>query len=159
MSQNLLDPKYRDFRQQYIAGFDIESLETPIKQRSEVTHEVSIQTVVSISVSTNIPGFETKHFCRSSMSAFDGTILITEFMDHLHILAEALQQLIPTEIKELTEKLEVELKEKTFCKSKTKLVKLMNYLKSFRMLNVFGFNSGKKFSKPSIGSISNIFHF
>ena len=106
-------------------------------------HEVSIQTVVSISVSTNIPGFETKHFCRSSMSAADGTLLITEFMDHLHVIAEALQDHIPPEIKALTEKLEVELKEKTFCKSKTKLSRLLTYLKSFQTLNVFGFNSGK----------------
>ena len=139
----LLDSKFRDFRQKYISGFDIESLETPIKERSEVVHEVSIQTVVSISVATNIPGFATQHFCRSSMSPSDGTLLITEFMDHLHVLSEALQDLIPPEIKALTEKLEAELKEMTFCKSKTKMVKLLNYLKSFRTLNVFGFNSGE----------------
>ena len=108
-------------------------------------HEVSIQTVVSISVSTNIPGFETQHFCRSSMSAADGTLLITEFMDHLHVIAEALQDHIPAEIKALTEKLEAELKGKTFCKSKTKMTKLLTYLKSFQTLNVFGFNSGKKY--------------
>ena len=143
ISQGLLDPKFRDYRQKYIAGFDIESLETPIKERSETIHEVSIQTVVSISVSTNIPGFETQHFCRSSMSPSDGTLLITEFMDHLHVLADALQELIPTEIRALTEKLEAELKETAFCKSKTKMTKLLNYLKSFRTLNVFGFNSGK----------------
>ena len=145
ISQGLLDPKFRDFRQQYIAGFDIESLETPIKERSESVHEVSIQTVVSISVATNIPGFETQHFCRSSMSPEDGTLLITEFMDHLHVIAEALQELIPPEIRALTEKLEADLKETAFCKSKTKMTKLLNYLKSFRTLNVFGFNSGKKY--------------
>ena len=147
VSSGLLDPKFRDFRQKYIAGFDIESLETPIKERSEAVHEVSIQTVVSISVATNIPGFETKHFCRASMSPSDGTLLITEFMDHLHGLAEALQELIPPEIRALTEKLEVELKGKTFCKSKTKMMKLLNYLKSFRTLNIFGFNSGEFLSK------------
>ena len=118
-------------------------METPIKQRAESVHEVSIQTVVSISVATNIPGFETQHFCRASMSPSDGTLLITEFMDHLHVLAVELQELIPSEIRALTEKLEVELKETAFCKSKTKMMKLLNYLKSFRTLNVFGFNSGK----------------
>ena len=143
VSLGLLDPKFRDFRQKFIAGFDIESLETPIKERSESIHEVSIQTVVSISVATNIPGFETQHFCRSSMSPFDGTLLITEFMDHLHVIAEALQELIPPEIRALTEKLEVELKETAFCKSKTKKSQLLQYLKSFRTLNVFGFNSGE----------------
>ena len=77
------------------------------------------------------------------MSSSDGTLLITEFMDHLHILAEALQELIPPEIRALTEKLEEQLKDTTFCKSKTKMVKLLNYLKSFRTLSVFGFNSGE----------------
>ena len=81
------------------------------------------------------------------MSPSDGTLLITEFMDHLHGLAEALQELIPPEIRALTEKLEVELKGKTFCKSKTKMMKLLNYLKSFRTLNIFGFNSGEFLSK------------
>ena len=137
----LLDPKFRDFRQKYIAGFDIESLETPIKEQSESFTEMSIQTVVSISVSTNIPGFDTKHFCRASMSPSDGALLITEFMDHLQLIADSLEDLIPTEIKELTAKLESELKERRFSKAKAKQNKILTYLKSYRTLNVFGFNS------------------
>ena len=142
----LLDPKFRDFRQKYIAGFDIESLETPIKEQSESFAEMSIQTVVSISVSTNIPGFDTTHFCRASMSPSDGALLITEFMDHLQLIADSLEDLIPSEIKELTVKLESELKERQFSKAKAKQNKILTYLKSFRTLNVFGFNSCEYFN-------------
>ena len=139
----LIPSRLRSFRQKYIAGFDIESLETPIKERSESFAEVSIQTVVSISVSTNIPGFDTKHFCRASMSPSDGALLITEFMDHLQLIADALKELIPPEISELTAKLEAELKGRQFSKAKAKQNKILTYLKTFRTLNVFGFNSCK----------------
>ena len=139
----LLDEKFRDYRMKYIAGFDIESLETPIDGLDEVSTELTIQSVVSISVATNIPGFETKHFCRATMDPIDAMLLVTEFMDHLNLIADELQKLIPKEITDLIVNLESQLKGQQFSKSKSKKMKLLRFFKAFRMLNVFGFNSGK----------------
>lgn len=143
ISMGLLDEKFRNYRMPYLAGFDIESLETPIDGLDEISTEMSIQTVVSISVATNIPGFETKHFCRASMDPIDGMLLVTEFMEYVVLLSKELQKLIPKEITDLIAKLEEQLKSQPFSKSKSKKMKLLRYLKAYRVLNVFGFNSGK----------------
>ena len=143
ISMGLLDEKFRNYRMPYLAGFDIESLETPIDGLDEVSSEMSIQTVVSISVATNIPGFETKHFCRASMDPIDAMLLVTEFMEYLVLLSKELQKLIPKEITDVIAKLEEQLKNQPFSKSKSKKMKLLRYLKAYRVLNVFGFNSGE----------------
>ena len=143
ISMGLLDEKFRNYRMPYLAGFDIESLETPIDGLDEISTEMSIQTIVSISVATNIPGFETKHFCRASMDPIDAMLLVTEFMEYLVLLSNELQKLIPKEITDLIAKLEEQLKFQPFSKSKSKKMKLLRYLKAYRVLNVFGFNSGK----------------
>ena len=121
ISMGLLDEKFRAYRMPFISGYDIESLETPIDGRDEVSSEMSVQTVVSISVATNIPGFETKHFCRASMDPIDAMLLVTEFMDYLVLLSNELQKLIPKEITDLIAKLEEQLKNQPFSKSKSKL--------------------------------------
>lgn len=143
ISMGLLDDSFRNYRMQYLSGFDIESLETPIDGLDEISSEMSVQTVVSISVATNIPGFETRHFCRASMDPIDAMILITEFLDYLVLLSNELQKLIPKEITDLIAKLEEQLKNQPFSKSKSKKMKLLRYFKAYRVLNVFGFNSGK----------------
>ena len=144
ISMGLLDESFRNYRMPYLSGFDIESLETPIDGLDEISSEMSVQTVVSISVATNIPGFETKHFCRASMDPIDAMILVTEFLDYLVLLSNALQKFIPKEITDLIAKLEEQLKNQPFSKSKSKKMKLLRYFKAYRVLNVFGFNSGKK---------------
>ena len=143
ISMGLLDDSFRNYRMQYLSGFDIESLETPIDGLDEISSEMSVQTVVSISVATNIPGFETKHFCRASMDPIDAMILVTEFLDYLVLLSNELQKLIPKEITDLIAQLEEQLKNQPFSKSKSKKMKLLRYFKAYRVLNVFGFNSGK----------------
>ena len=79
-------------------------------------------------------------------------------MDHLQLIADALKELIPPEISELTAKLETELKGRQFSKAKAKQNKILTYLKTFRTLNVFGFNSCEYFyiittKRIEVGSI------
>ena len=69
--------------------------------------------------------------------------MIGEFMGHLFKMAEKLQELLPDEIVAAAEFLGVRLKGQEFSKEMCTERTLLNHLKNYRKLSVYGFNSGK----------------
>ena len=139
VDDGLLSKDYLKYRQKYMAVFDIETAEEP----SEKESIKAIQKVISIGCSTNIPGCEKKWFCRKSSSPEHGQEMIDNFMKYLEFLHEELQQYVPKPILEALSKLELEVGDAKFSKYNAGKMKMINQLKKYKKLNVFGFNSGK----------------
>ena len=141
-----LPESYRTFIQKFKATWDIETLEESSYQENDenaATVTNAIHKVVSLGVSSNLPDFENRFFCRSSSVQEDGEVMIGEFMGHLFKMAEKLQELLPDEIVAAAEFLGVRLKGQEFSKEMCTERTLFNHLKNYRKLSVYGFNSGK----------------
>ena len=69
--------------------------------------------------------------------------MIGEFMNHLFKMAKKLQDLLPDEIVAAAELLGEKLKGQEFSKGTCAERTLLNHLKNYRKLSVYGFNSGK----------------
>ena len=140
-----LPSSLRQYRQHYLATFDIETLEEKHQRDcSEIgTVTEAILKVVSIGVSSNIPGYGDKFFCRASSASKDGFDLVNNFLDHLFRMARSLQQHIPKEIHDAEVKLDKEIGPNKWANNKQFERKLQTYLLNFKKLSVFGFDSGK----------------
>ena len=151
IDRGFLPERFRKFQQVYKATWDIETFERKHERDNDSECvETANRTVtdailrpVSIGVSSNMPGFENRFFCRQSSSLEDGEEMIHEFMDYLFKMAENLQELIPTEITEAAKKLDKELKGQGFSKHACKDRQMLNHLNNYRKLSVYGFNSCK----------------
>ena len=131
-------PEYQNFRQKYFAVFDIETAES----LSENESILAVQKVISIGCATNIPGYGSKWFCRQSSSSKHGQDMVDDFMEYLEELQSGLQAFIPGEISNLIENLEIEVGDAKFSKWNAAKMGKISQLKSYKKLNVFGFNSG-----------------
>ena len=149
VNQKLLPEKFRKYSHSYIATFDIETLEKPvgIKRTDHLTTD-SHHLFVSVAVSTNLPGFKDRFFCRKSSDEADGTRCISLFFEYLQSLQVALESRIPDDIKKAIEILqEKSMKQGRMNK---KLQSKLEHLQKFKRLNVYGFNSGKLFDSLTI---------
>ena len=112
-----LPERFRNYRNPYLAVFDIECLERK-------THEAYIQAyqkTVSIASATNIPGHKTEFFCRKSSSTEHGLEMFETFFSYLLQLADDLETHIPQEILVAQEKIQFDIACGTFSKKKTEL--------------------------------------
>ena len=129
-----------------MATFDCESFERPHERDNEsesiATVTNAIHKCVSIGVSSNLPGFGNRFFCRKSSSLGDGETIITEFLDHIFDMAEALQKLIPKEIVQAAASQAAKLAGQMFSKGKCEERTLLHHLNGYKKLSIFGFNSG-----------------
>ena len=148
IEKGFLPESFRSFLQKFKATWDIETLEEKVYQENDenmATITNAIHKIVSLGVSSNIPGFENRFFCRSSSAQKDGEAMMAKFLEHLFKMAEKLQELLPEQItnaaEELGEKLQGQMFSKGGCEERT----LLNHLKNYCKLSVYGFNSGKLF--------------
>ena len=149
IERGFLPESFRNFQQVYKATWDIETFERKHERDNEsecvetATVTDAILRPVSIGVSSNMPGFENRFFCRQSSSLEDGDEMVHEFMDYLFKMAEKLQTLIPKEITEAAEKLTTELEGQGFSKTACEDRDMLHHLNNYKKLSVYGFNSGK----------------
>ena len=149
IDEGYLPESFRSFIQKFKATWDIETLEdqSSFKENDEnaATITNAIHKVVSLGVSSNIPGFENRFFCRSTSAQEDGQQMIAQFLEHLFQMAEKLQELLPDEIVAAAEHLEAKIDGNKFSKEICNDRTLHNELKNYLKLSVYGFNSGKTF--------------
>lgn len=149
---------FLNYQNPFLVTFDIETLnrDVNIRQTEFLTIE-SLLYVVSIAVSSNIPGTSDKFFCRKTSSASDGHQMVAEFMDYLEDLHQKQMELIPIEITTAMEKLNQSwqklssgVQEARSYTRKDKLSQQIHFFKKFLLLNIYGFNSGKSNTKRHI---------
>ena len=135
----LLPETMRSYRQPFFATFDIETLAQRCdEQRTERQTIQSKLCVVSVAVSTNLPGTTDQFFCDS-----DEEKLTLKFLDYTAQLQELLEQNLPNEIVQCREKLSELVHDETFGVKKCKMRTMLNYVKGFFKLSCYGFNSSK----------------
>ena len=151
IDRGFLPEHFRKFKQVYKATWDIETFERKNERdnENEVVDSINstvtdaILRAVSIGVSSNMPGYENRFFCRKSSSKEDGEEMTHEFLDYLFKMAENLQTLIPKEIIDAEKKLSAKLDGLEFSKSACEDRDMLYHLRNYRKLSVYGFNSGK----------------
>ena len=141
-----LSDEYRSFNHNYLAVYDIETIEN-IQSSSTVEAKLEL---LSIAVSTNLPNQQDKFFCRKTNDSEDAHSIVVEFLDYLEELQAVLEETIPEEISDAILILEEEIEAEKFSKRKMLKKKYLRTLKSLSLLNCYGFNSGKvNFSKQN----------
>ena len=71
--------------------------------------------------------------------------MIAEFLDYLFKMAGKLQELLPEQIVKAADELSQKVKGQEFSKNMCQERTLLNHLKNYCKLSVYGFNSGKDF--------------
>ena len=138
-----LPEEMRSFRQKFIVTFDIESFEQ--LRNEEISSQTTINAycqLVCFAISSNLPGYEDKFFRRSSSAPEAEQELIDNFVKELDILQRLLVENLPESINHAIERLEEELSDLKFGFRKTQLKSLLDFLHQYRVLKVYGFNSG-----------------
>ena len=146
IKQGLLPESFQSFIQKYKATWDIETLEEKVYQENDENMSTitnAIHKIVSLGVSSNLPGYENQFFCRSSSAQEDGEAMMASFLEYLFKMAEKLHELLPDAITNAAEELGEQLQGQMFSKGVCKERTLLNHLKNYCKLSVYGFNSGK----------------
>ena len=146
IEKGLIPESFRSFLQKFKATWDIETLEEKVYKENDenmATITNAIHKIVSLGVSSNLPGFENKFFCRSSSAQEDGEAMMASFLEYLFKMAEKLQELLPDAITNAAEELGEQLQGQMFSKGVCEERTLLNHLKNYCKLSVYGFNSGK----------------
>lgn len=104
---------------------------------------------------------------RKSSEAEHAQELVDDFLNHLHTLLKVIRLMrlfqfylkkslqLPPEISNAIRDLEIEVKEMKFSVQTSQKNGMLNFLKKYRNLNVFGFNSSKYDLKCIVGYIYN----
>ena len=158
ISRGYLPENFRNYRQNYLCCWDIETLETKQELHSDTTIQIeALHSVVSIryfifiwwlafikfSVSSNLPECETEFFYRKSSEPEAAGALISEFLDYLWSLEKKYNELIPSEITEAISALKEKIVTEKFSKSQTVEKRLLAFLNQFGQFPCYGYNSGK----------------
>ena len=145
VEDKLLPASLENYRHTWLATFDIEALETKIsKNLTERTCIETNQYIVSIGVSTNLPGRKDRFFVRKSSAPQDGFRLVRDFVNYLFLLQKELEASLPPEIPLAISKLKENFTpDNQWSDLKGKKNRQLRFLQKFTMLNVFGFNSSK----------------
>ena len=140
IDHGILPAHFRNFRQKYLATFDLETLEQD--PESFVEGQQAVHKVASIALGSNLPGTTDRVFIRDSSEPEDGQKMVDDFLDALFELEQKYQEMIPDEIKEALHSL-ADVEENVFNVDRTQKQKLKRFLKNYHQLPVYGFNSGK----------------
>ena len=157
IGRGYLPSTFENFRQIYLACWDIETLETKQDLHSDTSIQIeALHSVVSIryctvhkyfltlfSVSSNLPGCGTEFFCRKSSEPEAAVELISEFLNHLWSLEQIYHDLIPCEITDAMGSLKQKIITEKFSKSQTVEKRLMAFLQQFQQFPCYGYNSGE----------------
>ena len=136
-----------NFRQTYLAVFDTETLEEKcitdevvVNERATTTE--AVHRLVSIAISTNLPGQKDIYLVRQSSNPECERTLIKEFLDALEGLHSVYTDQLPKEINSAIQQIERDLLQETFSRDKTQLEAIKNYLYTYMKLPIYGFNAG-----------------
>ena len=139
ISHGILPQSFKDYRQKYLATWDIETLESSTEDLTSI--QVAIQKIVSVGVASNLPNQSDKFFIRESSQPEDGQKLVDRFLDELFRLESCYYESIPDEIKEAKEILR-EVEDEVFSKDRTQRQVLKQFIENYFTLPIYGFNSG-----------------
>ena len=142
----MLPTKFRKYRQENLATWDIETAERKHERDNEApsmaTQENAIHKAISIGVSSNLPGHRNRYFVRKTSAQEDGEDMVSKFLEHLFVMAADLKQSLPKEIIQAAKRLKDKLAGQQFSKGACKERSLLYHLNNYKKLSVFGFNSG-----------------
>ena len=96
--------------------------------------------ICSIGFASNISNTD-RFFVRSSSHAAAGSVVVTEFIDHLFAVEAQFHTTIPVEIKTALEQLDERVKTK-FSSERTEIQNLLHHLRKYTEFPIFGFNNG-----------------
>ena len=131
-----------NFRKTFFCSFDIETLEDR-SGTDEMRNVEAIHRLASISVSTNQdPG---KVFVRQNSSHEAAKKMVEDFVDYLIEIRDMQELVLPDYFQSCFYQLEEDVNEPNISKHhKMKLAGLKAKVRKYLMLDVYGFNSGKK---------------
>ena len=139
ISHGILPSSFKDYRQKYLATWDIETLEASTEGLTSI--QQAIQRIASVAVASNLPNQSEEFFIRESSKPDDGQKLVDRFLDELFRLESCYYDSIPDEIKEAKEILR-EVEDDVFSKDRTQRQVLKRFIEDYFTLPVYGFNSG-----------------
>ena len=157
-----LPKECKNFRQKYLATFDIECLETDFDgdRLGMAVNIEKCQKLVSIAVGSNLPGSKSQFFCRTSSHFSTEQILVDEFLDHLDAMYYKYLTILPSFIESAVERIKDDLTETKFSHRKTELQAVLTHLRGYQKLRVYGFNSSMFINHNSFYfPILTIFYF
>ena len=140
IDHGILPAHFRNFRQKYLATFDLETLEQ--HPESFIEGQQAVHKVASIAIATNLPDTKNRFFMRDSSDPEDGQKMVDEFLDTLFEWEQKYQEAIPDEIKEAYFSL-ADVEEDVFNVNRTQKQQLKRFLKNYLQFPCYGFNSGK----------------
>ena len=140
IDHGILPIHFRNFRQKYLATFDLETLEQ--NPESFIEGQQAVHRVASIAMATNLPDTKNRFFIRDSSDPEDGQKMVDEFLDALFEWEEKYQEAMPDEIKEAYFSL-ADVEEDVFNVNRTQKQQLKRFLKNYLQFPCYGFNSGK----------------
>ena len=144
-----------DYRDLFMASFDIETIETKIDQcppEHGMIKEANLQ-LLSIAIGSNAENYSPKCWIRKSSDKKEEERLVKAFVDELIKLSEIKKSRLPSWINEGLEKLsdithKLKQRKAKFFEYQA-ISRLERALKQFKKLSIFGFNSSK-FDLPCI---------
>ena len=140
IDHGILPVHFRNFRQKYLATFDLETLEQ--HPESFIEGQQAVHKVASLAIATNLPDTKNRFFMRDSSDPEDGQKMVDEFLDTLFEWEQKYQEVIPDEIKEAYFSL-ADVEEDVFNVNRTQKQQLKRFLKNYLQFPCYGFNSGK----------------
>ena len=137
INQGLLPIQFKEYRQRKFATFDCETLES----EHDADDVDGVLKICSIGFASNISNTD-RFFVRSSSHFSAGSVVVTEFLDHLFNVETQFYESIPDEIKTALKQLDERVKTK-FSSERSEIQNLLYNLRKYTEFPVFGFNNGK----------------
>ena len=137
ISFGLLPEKFESYRQMKFGTFDCETLES----EHDADDVDGVLKICSIGFASNISNTD-RFFVRSSSHAAAGSVIVSEFIDHMFDVEAQFHASIPDEIKSALQQLDERVKTK-FSSERTEIQNLLYSLRKYTEFPVFGFNNGK----------------
>ena len=144
-------PNYESFN---LVTIDIETLNDPEnKQISEFTFLKSTHKLLSISITSNFAGSQTKVLTREDFSEKSLMQIIRELWDHLVYLQIEHEKSFPREFHSALESIQAKISEKPAFKASSKLISCRRYLRKLFALKVLTYNGETRDSKDNLGAL------
>lgn len=143
----LLPKSFANYRQTRFGVFSSETLES----EHEADDVDGVLKICSIGYASNLPNTD-RFFVRTSSAPKAGSIVVSEFLDHLFQCEEQFYASIPKEIKNALDHLDERIETK-FSSERTEIQNLLRSLKKFTEFPIFGFNNGKSYDSYDINHI------
>ncbi|CAG5104401.1 Oidioi.mRNA.OKI2018_I69.chr1.g1235.t1.cds [Oikopleura dioica] len=137
----LLEEKYKSFRKTKFVTFDIETYESPLGDKRQETEIHSSLKLLSIGIGSNF-GFD-KFIMRKGDSSIHAENMVEEFVLTIEGLTMSPEMSLPPAFSVALEKLYGLTNSEENLKEKMKLQSLLNELKRYCSMDIYGFNSAK----------------